>query len=175
MVKLKIGSINCQGLASDKIKRHDIFMKCRQNYDITLLVDTHCKKQLEVYWRAEWGYEAKFSSYNTYSRGVAILFKNSFQFVVIKEISDDKGNFLKLNLKIHDYQFTLAVIYGPNNDDPAFFIQIQQIIESLGNSSVIISGDWNVPQQYEIDTVNYVHRNNEKSQKQIHRMMEELA
>jgi hypothetical protein len=60
MVKIKIGSINCRGLASDKIKQQDTFLKCRQNYDITLLVDTHCKKELEVYWRSEWGYKARF-------------------------------------------------------------------------------------------------------------------
>jgi hypothetical protein len=34
--------------------------------------------------------------------------------------------------------------------------------------------DWNVPQDYMKDTINYVHRNNEKSQKQIHQMMEVL-
>jgi hypothetical protein len=77
MVIIKIGSINCLGLASDKIKRQDIFLKCRQNYDITLLVDTHCKKELEIYWRSELGYKARFCSHTTDSRGVAILFKNS--------------------------------------------------------------------------------------------------
>jgi hypothetical protein len=81
---------------------------------------------------------------------------------------------MMLSIKIRDYQFTLAVIYSPNNDCPSFFSNIQQNIESLGNSSVIISGDWNVPQDYMKDTINYVHRSNEKSQKQIHQMMEFL-
>jgi hypothetical protein len=35
MALLKIGSINCRGLSSDKRKRRDIFLKCRQNYDIS--------------------------------------------------------------------------------------------------------------------------------------------
>jgi len=74
MVKIKIGSINCRDLVSDKIKRQDIFLKCRQNYDITLLVNTHCKKELEVYWRLEWGYKERFCSHATNSRGVSILF-----------------------------------------------------------------------------------------------------
>ena len=51
---------------------------------------------------------------------------------------------------------------------------VQSYVESLGNLSVIISGDWNVPQDYMKDAINYVHRNNEKSQKQIHQMMEVL-
>ena len=82
---------------------------------------------------------------------------------------------MMLSIKIQDYQFTLAVIYGPNNDCPSFFSKIQQNIESLGNSSVIISGDWNVPQDYMKDTINYVHRNNENSQKQIHQMVLDLV
>ena len=55
MGSLKIGCINCRGLSSDKIKRRDIFSKCRENYDMVFLVDTHCKKELEKYWQAEWG------------------------------------------------------------------------------------------------------------------------
>jgi hypothetical protein len=41
MALLKIGSINCRGLSSDKIKRRDIFLKCRQKYDISFLIKRH--------------------------------------------------------------------------------------------------------------------------------------
>jgi exonuclease III len=37
-----------------------------------------------------------------------------------------------------------------------------------------IGGDWNVPLNYSMDTLNYIHKNNEKAQKQIHFMMEQL-
>jgi hypothetical protein len=41
MALLKIGSmINCRGLSSDKIKRRDIFLKCRKYYDVSFLFDT---------------------------------------------------------------------------------------------------------------------------------------
>ncbi len=174
MVKVTIGSLNCRGLSSDKIKRQDIFQKCRQNYDIALLVDTHCKKDLETYWRSEWGYEAKFCSHKTNSRGVAILFKNSFQYEIQKELYDESGNFFIISIKIQDFKFTLAVVYGPNNDNPNFIDNLQQKIESLGNSSVIVGGDWNIAQNYAMDTINYVNQNNPKSQEKIHHMMEEL-
>ena len=59
MALLKIGSINCRGLSSDKIKRRDIFLKCRQNYDISFLIDTHSKNETEPYWRSEWGNDIK--------------------------------------------------------------------------------------------------------------------
>ena len=80
MALLKIGSINCRGLSSDKIKRWDIFLKCRQNYDVSFLFDTHSKNETEPYWRSEWGNDIKISSHSSNSRGVAILFRNTFQY-----------------------------------------------------------------------------------------------
>ena len=61
MALLKIGSINCRGFSSDKIKRRDIFLKCRQNYDVSFLFDTHSKNETESYWRSEWVNDIKFS------------------------------------------------------------------------------------------------------------------
>ena len=80
MALLKTGSINCRGLSSDKIKRRDIFLKCRQNYDVSFLFDIHSKNETEPYWRSEWGNDIKFSSQSSNSRGVAILFRNTFQY-----------------------------------------------------------------------------------------------
>ena len=105
---------------------------------------------------------------------MAILFKNSFQFEILKELYDEAGNCLFLSMKVNDLQFTIAAVYGPNTDEPTFFKRVQQNIEILGNSSVIIGGDWNVPLDYDLDTLNYVRKNNEKSQKVIHEMLEEL-
>jgi hypothetical protein len=56
----------------------------------------------------------------------------------------------------------------PNNDEPQFFTNLQLKIESLRNSSIIIGGDWNVPLNYSMDTLNYMHKHNEKAQKQLH-------
>jgi hypothetical protein len=61
MVVLEICSMDCRGLASDKIKRRYIFLMCRQSYDISLLIDAHCN-----------------------SMCIAILFKNAFQFEMLK-------------------------------------------------------------------------------------------
>jgi exonuclease III len=165
MALLKIGSINCRGLSSDKIKRRDIFLKCRQNYDISFLIDTHSKNETEPYWRSEWGNDIKFSSQSSNSRGVAILFRNTFQYHIEREIKDSDRNFIILSVRINDTLWTLVAVKGPNNDEPQFFTNLQRKIESLGNSSVIIGGDWNVPLNYSMDTLNYMHKNNEKAQK----------
>ena len=84
MANLIIGSVNCKGLASDEIKRRNIFHKCKQLYDITFLIDTHCskEKEKEKQWKTEWRYSAFFASLNSTSRGVSIMFKNSFQYTL---------------------------------------------------------------------------------------------
>jgi hypothetical protein len=76
---LKIGSINCRELSSDKIKRRDIFLKCRQNYDISFLIDTHSKNETEPYWRSEWGNDITFS----YRHQLLLMSYLSFQFYVV--------------------------------------------------------------------------------------------
>ena len=79
-----------------------------------------------------------------------------------------------MSFRINDTLWTLVAVYGPNNDEPHFFTNLQRKIESLGNTSVIIGGDWNVPLDYSMDTLNYMQKNNEKAQNQIHFMMEQL-
>lgn len=174
MANFSIGSLNCRGLSSDNLKRKDIFDRCRSRYDVTFIIDSHCKQNLEPYWKSEWGYNAYFSSYTSNSRGIIILFRNSFKYELHREIADTDGNYLILDITIFDHRMTLAAIYGPNEDNPTFFHQIQRQIENIGNSSVILGGDWNVPLDYDNDTLKYIHRNNEKSNEQIKKLMFEL-
>lgn len=50
--------------------------------------------------RIEWGYETYYSSFASKSRGIAILFNNSFEFKVHEQISDNSGNYLALDIII---------------------------------------------------------------------------
>jgi hypothetical protein len=90
-------------------------------YDISILVDTHSTKQREKQWQHEWGYISRFGFHSSASRGVAVLFKNSFQFHINQEIIDERGNFIILDINIQDYRMTLVATYGPNEDNPDFF------------------------------------------------------
>ena len=71
---ITIFSQNCRGGLSVATKRRDLFQYVRgKKYNIVCLQDTHINKNLESFIKAEWGYEAYFSSYTTNSRGVMIL------------------------------------------------------------------------------------------------------
>ena len=99
MSSVIIGSVNCRRLA-EKIKRGDICSICKECYDIpvTVLTDTHCCLENESHWLREWGYIGKFSSYSSRSRRLAVLFKNSFEFRINREILDTNGNFVILDI-----------------------------------------------------------------------------
>ena len=84
------------------------------------------------------------------------------------------GKFIIIDAKLQGNRVTLVVVYGPNRDDPTFYQNLQSKIEMIGNTSVIIGGDWNVPLNYEIDTEKYVNKNNPKTQQKIHALMADL-
>ncbi|CAG2224184.1 E3.1.11.2 [Mytilus edulis] len=90
------------------------------------------------------------------------------------ETIDLSGNFVILDITIQDYRITLAAIYGPNNDEPAFFDNIKNKISHFGNSSIVVVGDWNVVQDYEMDTLYYRNENNPQSKAKIHEVMHDL-
>jgi exonuclease III len=127
----------------------------------------HCKKENENQWKQEWGYKGYFSSHTDNSKGIAILINNTFKYNVHNEIIDKEGNYLILDITIQKYRITLVALYGPNNDSPNFFTNIQDMVARIQNTSIIMVGDWNVLQDYETDTANYRSQNNIKAQRQI--------
>ena len=124
MAAITIGSLNCRGL-SDDVKRRDFFLRYRKKYDVIILTDTHCVKEKEKQWQHEWGYKAHFSSHTSHSRGIVILMNNTFKFIVHKEIKDQNGNYLILDITIQEYRMTLVALYGPNEDTPTFLTKLK--------------------------------------------------
>ena len=102
------------------------------------------------------------------------MFKNSFEFKVYRDIKDKNGNFIILDITVSDYRFTLVAVYCPNEDNPEFFPNLFSNIILCENTSIISVGDWNVVQNYEKDTLNYVNQNIPKSQETLCNSMNEL-
>jgi hypothetical protein len=69
---------------------------------------------------------------------------------------------------------TLVAIYGLNEDNPDFLKRLLFNINQFDNLSVIIAGDWNVNQNYGVDTVNYTGEHNPKSKLEIHEMINNM-
>ena len=66
-----------------------------------------------------------FSSFTNSSRGVMILINNNFEFKVEGVKTDKNGNYILLDITIQGKRITLVNIYGPNEDNPNFYTNIQ--------------------------------------------------
>ena len=72
-----------------------------------------------------------------------------------------------LDLNIEDKRFTLINVYGPNIDTPCFYDKLTEIIDFFGNQLCIICGDFNLVQNFNLDTHNYININNPRSREKI--------
>ncbi|MCG8033364.1 MAG: hypothetical protein JAZ03_14460 [Candidatus Thiodiazotropha taylori] len=120
---------------------------------------------MESYVKHEWGYHIYMSSFSGNRRGVLTLINNTFEYDIGEIIKDPDGNFLITELKITDKKITLINIYGPNEDKPQFYNNIQQLISDIGNENVILCGDWNLVLDPSLDTDNYKQINNPRARK----------
>ena len=154
---LTIASFNING-ASRYEKQKDVLDYLRKkDFDIILLQETHIKSEAENYLRTMWGYNCFVCGQSTASKGVAILFKNTFTYKVHNVVKDEIGGcFLILDVSIFDNRLTIANIYGPSDrDNPDFFENVFHLIEQIGNRQVVTGGDWNIILNPTIDARNY--------------------
>ena len=123
-MSLKICSINVRGMG-DNAKRREIFNWLRaKNFSIYMIQEAHCTENKSPIWKAEWGYEAIFSSCTSAKAGVGILFNNNFNLKVLKTYSDPDGRFIIIDIETDERKLTLANIYAPNDDNPSNFRKI---------------------------------------------------
>ena len=140
--ELTIFSQNCRGGLSVAAKRRDLFQYVgSKHFDIIGLQDTHINPKFDSFIKSEWGFEAYFSSYTTNSRGVMVLFNNTFEHKVNRVKTDKNGNFIILELNIDGKNITLVNLYGPNEDKPEFYENIKTKLADFENEEVIICGD----------------------------------
>ena len=94
----------------------------QKKFNIYFVQDTHFNVKDEQFIKAEWGYKAYFASNTSYSRGVAILINNNFDFEIKRVIKDKGGNFIMIHIETINNRLLLVNVYGPNQDDPEFYI-----------------------------------------------------
>ena len=164
--------MNCRGMAS-KEKRDDLFHKWKmEQYDIVLLQDTHWSPSTILKVKEEWEFKCFNSTFSTKSRGTSILINNTFEFTIGQTKVDPGGNYVLVEIKLsNDFVFIVGSIYGPNEDSPKFYQNLEQNIDALGNPNIIIAGDWNSTRDFSLDNNNYKGLNNPKSTNAISEMM----
>lgn len=143
------------------------------NYNIYCLQDTHFTPEKENDIRNMWDFNCFFSSFSSNSRGIAILFSNNFDVKVHKEKGDVDGNYLMLDFTTEEKRLLLCCLYGPNNDNPAFYEKLQENINGFKCENVILCGDFNLVLKPNLDYFNYKHINNPNARQRVIELMED--
>ena len=172
MDELKLLSFNCRGLGGNE-KRRDVLNYLKNlHYDIYLLQDTHLTESKEPFFNTLWrgkGYHS-FGTFN--SRGVSLLFNPRTHHKVIYEEKCPGGNYVILVCTVLSNTYTIVNIYGPNEDRPSFFHQINEALERLPDENVIIGGDFNFVINFQQDS-NYSRQNNPRARDAFLHVIEE--
>ena len=164
---IRVLSANCQGLQKLD-KRRDVLSYFKErNVNILCLQDTHGVDSDIPTVKEIWGNNCYIHGVKTNSRGVAILLKNNFEYEILEVNKDTQGNYLHLLLKLNSMTLSLITVYAPNNDDPAFFNELQNILENYKADYSVICGDFNLVLNPDKDTHNYKHINNPNARKTV--------
>ena len=122
--------------------------------------------------RAMWGYDCILNGNNTNSNGVAVLFKNNFDFRLHTVIRDDEGKYIILDIEMLGKRMTLVNLYAPSSGDhPEFFEKIEKDIDKIANNYILIGGDWNVVLNPALDSSRYRAVNRPRARKKVYDLM----
>ena len=75
-----------------------------------------------------WGGDCYLNGRSTSSRGVAILLKSNFEYEILDCKRGDVGNDLPFVMELYNITINLLTICGPNNDNPSFYNEIQNVL-----------------------------------------------
>ena len=79
---------------------------------------------------------------------------------------------LYLIVSLFEQRLTFVCIYGSNTDVPSLFDNLLQKISTFSNTSILLCGDWNVVQDFHLDTFNILNNRNPNSRKKIEEIVE---
>jgi exonuclease III len=93
------------------------------------------------------------------SRGVGILINRNVFEQLLEEVTDFDNNFLLIKVKLSTGIWLLGAVYGPNDNNQAFFTDLGAGIRRLNCENKVIAGDWNCtwdprPVDQNLDTIN---------------------
>ena len=118
--------------------------------------------------RSQWGFECIVAGQDSGSKGVAVLFKNNFEYKVHSVVKDDEGRYILIDIEMLNKHMTIANIYAPSSGDhPVYFERVIREVVLLDDESIVIGGDWNVALNPKIDSNHPTNIYRARSGKQI--------
>ena len=164
---ISIMSANVQGIR-DGVKRFDVINYYQNLHpSILCLQDTHIlSSELELF-KDLWDGEILLNGKSTNSRGVAIFLSKSLEYKISNISRDKDGNLIQVDIQTNDISIRIVTIYSPNKDTPAFFDQINNMVDQNEQMYTLICGDFNLVLNPAMDTHNYLHINNPNARNKL--------
>ena len=151
MSDLKIITLNVKGI-NNVVKRQKIlsYLK-KEKCQVAFLQETHLSELEHLKLRRNWVGQVFYSSYNTKSRGVAILLHKNLPFTLDKVVSDEEGRYVLISGFLYGEHILLGCVYAPNVFEASFFSKLLSAITSFSINYTIIGGDFNSALNSNID------------------------
>ena len=135
--------------------------------DISILIDSQVDKSgLDKLYK---DHRILLSKYNVISnfaatRGILILIKKQTGITLGNVLDHENKNILIISVMTSANEtIDIAAIYGPSHDDdPSFFQEVYDTLESRGNKNKIIIGDWNATLNRKTDERGYLTNRHKK-------------
>uniref|UniRef100_A0AAX7TPZ0 exodeoxyribonuclease III n=1 Tax=Astatotilapia calliptera TaxID=8154 RepID=A0AAX7TPZ0_ASTCA len=143
MTDLKIISLNVKGL-NNVVKRQKLlsFLK-KEKIQIALLSETHLNDLEHSKLKRNWVGQVFYSSYNTKSRGVAILIHSNLPLTTEKVIKDKEGRYILISGFLFRESVFIGCVYGPNSEDVSFFPNLLTHVSAIASPYLVLGGDFN--------------------------------
>ncbi len=107
------------------------------------LQETHLTNNEHEKLKRDWVGKTFYSSFNSRSRGVAILFNRRLEVDILSVNKDDQGRLVKIKCDINKNHYTLISLCGPNIDDPQFFRELLLDLTQI-HGQCMVGGDYNL-------------------------------
>lgn len=140
---IRIITWNVRGLGG-QIKRSRVFSHLKSlSSDIMFLQETHLRTGDHTRLRKQWVGQEFHSSFNSKSRGTAILIHKRVMFLAEQVLSDLEGRFVIVSGILFQTPVVLVNVYAPNWDNPSFMSMLFSKIPNLDTHHLIFGGDLN--------------------------------
>ena len=170
---LKIVSMNVNGIGQFSKRINFVTHIENLKVDVVCLIDSrlsdinarHFQNEADKF---QWFFAPGIYVGNAISRGIAVGFKKgSLAIPGFLEILA-AGNIAKVNFKYEGHEFALYAVYGPSDaDSPMFFEGLFNDCAVAQERFKIITGDFNVPLNFKIDTFNCTSDSRKRAREKI--------
>lgn len=147
-------SWNVKGL-NGPVKRGRILSHIKNlKTDIAFLQETHLSNSDQMRLKKHWVGQIFHSSFNSKSRGTAIIMHKKIQFNSSSVISDPQGRYVIVSGTLYQTPVLLVNIYAPNWDDAGFVQRVVSQLPDLDANMLILGGDLNCVMSANLDRSN---------------------